>query len=334
MSDSERRDSPIGHDVIRLPHKPTAPLKYGFVQGRGRLAETHLVVFLNGLIGTQSIWERTIEELVQQWTESGNSNHPSLLTYDRYGQGHSAPDPYDETHGHGHDLHEVVRDLHLFVSEIWKQKRGQAASASFPKLVFVANSVGCVIGRFFAETRPGLVTALLLLDSNMANSDQVSLFPDPDAPGFDPAAAGLPDGVTVDDLRKTREMYRELFHPSVPNPESLDRRSVPELLPHADRPHLVGPDGRGPWITVVGHDWDKFAADCAHGVLNSPKALTNAYVNPAWARYNQGLTRLTDDERADGPMIADGCGHFIQSQDPFLVARLLQSLLEKVDSDL
>lgn len=128
-----------------------------------------------------------------------------------------------------------------------------------------------------------------------------------------------------------------MFHPSVRNPENLDRRNVAELLPHADRPHLVGfgspPPGHGPWITVVGHDPVRFADDCATGSLHSPRALTNAYVNPAWARYNEGLTRLTTDKErrtGGGPIIAENCGHFIQVDDPGLVAGLLRDLLERM----
>ncbi len=360
MPKSEEPPSTLDYDVIRLPHKPTAPLSYGFARGRGKLAETHLVVFLNGLIGAQTVWQEAVGELLESWKESDDSNHPSLLTYDRYGQGESSRDPYDETHELGHDLCEVVADLEVLVSEIWrlkmmpveKNENGGPGSSSYspfsshpsspspspsptPGLVFVGNSIGCVVGRFFAQTRrPGAAAALLLLDSNIANSDQVSLFPDPDAPGFDPGA--LPEGVAAADLRETRARYRELFHPSARNPENLDRRNVAELLPFADRPALPGRGGAGggPWVTVVGHDWDRFAEDCAKGSLASPEALTNTYVNPAWGMYNEGLVRLAGgDGRGEGPIIAEGCGHFIQKDDPALVARLLQALLEKVKGD-
>jgi len=45
-----------------------------------------------------------------------------------------------------------------------------------------------------------------------------------------------------------------MFDLPVKNIECLDRRNGPTLLPHGDRPKLVGPDNMGPWITVVGHD--------------------------------------------------------------------------------
>ncbi|KAL7629056.1 hypothetical protein AAE478_000574 [Parahypoxylon ruwenzoriense] len=211
-----------------------------------------------------------------------------------------------------------------------------------PNLIFIGNSIGCVIARLYASTYPGVAEGFLLLDSNMANSDMVSVFPDPDAPDFDPKC--LPDDVTVDDLRRTRERYAAAFHPSVPNPEHLDRRNIAELLPHADKPRLRGPppppqngdgddDGaKGPWITVVGHDWETFADEGLRGSMNVPKSLTNAFMNPAWGRYNEGLVRLTEEDRARGPVIAKRCGHFIQRDDPVLVAELIDDLLRRVET--
>lgn len=309
------------------------------------MSTTDLIVFLNGLIVPQISWQPTID-CIQRWAENGHrSNYPLLLTYDRYGQGESGRDPADEQHGGSHDINEVISDLHALVQELWKtktkeisngqplQKGGQAANQETPKLIFVANSIGCVIARLYAETYPGVAEALLLLDSNIANSDQVSMFPDPDAPGFDPAI--LPDDVTVEDLRRTRAAYASHFHPSAPNPEHLDRRNIASLLPHSDSPKLRGVGeggGKRPWITVVGHDWEVFAEEGSRGSMNVPKSLTNAFVNPAWARYNEGLTHLTDAERARGPVIATGCGHFIQRDDPDLVALLTDDLLSKIEA--
>ena len=300
VSLQEQKPFILSNGTVSLPHKPTAPLSYGFAEGRGSLGNTHLLVFLNGLLGTQTVWHDTVEKLAQSWDDDGSDKRPNLLTYDRYGQGDSARDPYDETHEFGHDLREVVRDLEALVAEVWRLEKKPYASRFSrkgagnrgPKLIFVANSMGCVVGRYFEQMYPGTTSALLLLDSNIANSDQISLFPDPDAPDFDPRI--LPDDVTVDVLRRVRESYRTTFGPDVRNPENFDRRNVAALLPHADRPALRGSEptcngggggggGRcpGPWITVVGHDPEKFADDGAEGSLNCPRSLTNAYVNPA-----------------------------------------------------
>ncbi|KAI1879879.1 hypothetical protein JX265_001500 [Neoarthrinium moseri] len=318
----------VERGVVRLPRKPTATLSYGIAQGHGPLSTTHLLVFLNGLIMHQRGWDATIQNLLQIWgAGAGTANYPSLLTYDRYGQGDSEPDPADEQSKYGHDMREVVRDLNDLVFKIWYDKQ-QDGAPSRPHLVFVANSIGCVIARLYAETYPSSVAALLLLDSNIANSDLVSIFPDPDLQDFDPTS--LPAGVSVADLRDTRAKYKAIFHPSVRNPENLDRRNVADLLPYDHKPVLKGPDSRGAWITVVEHDWDTFAEEGLTGSLKTPKGLTNAYMNPAWHRYNEGLVRLTEKERSEGPVTAKGCGHFIQRDDPGFVANAIHRLVMKL----
>ncbi|KAI2469886.1 alpha/beta-hydrolase [Annulohypoxylon bovei var. microspora] len=330
-------------ETICLPHKPDSPLSYRFLPGQGPLSTTHLVVFLNGLIIPQDGWLPAIRDLQRRWTKDGSRSRPSLLTYDRYGQGQSARDPADAANGGTHNVAEVVGDLHVLVREIWrtrasdhvvdsksksKSKNRKEATAPPPRLIFVANSIGCVVARLYAQTYPRAADALLLLDSNIANNDLVSIFPDPDAASFDPTV--LPPGTTIEDLRHARAGYARLFHPSVPNPEHLDRRDVAALLPASDAPALEGADGRGPWVTVVGHDWDTFAEEGARGSLHVPESLTNAFMNPAWAKYNEGLARLTSAAMARGPVVAVGCGHFIQKDDPALVAELMGDLLGKV----
>lgn len=65
-----------------------------------------------------------------------------------------------------------------------------------------------------------------------------------------------------------------------------------------------------------------------------PKAVTNAYMNPAWHKYNQGLTRLTERrDRQEEPIIAEGCGHFIQRDSPGFVADEIVGLLERLCGD-
>lgn len=281
MTESQEQPFKLEYDVIHLPRKSTAALSYGFVPGDSGsgLGESHLIVFLNGLIGTQTVWNQTVEQVLLGRRKESEPVHPPMLTYDRYGQGESARDPTDDPQ-FGHDLNAVVADLRDLIEEVWKLKTASGNPVGFPKLIFVANSIGCVIGRYFAQLYPLTTSALLFLDSNIANSDQVSLFPDPDAPDFNPKE--LPEGVTVNQLRETRDKYRELFHPAVRNAEGFDRRNIATLLPDADKPKLkgtrlsTGPQN-GPWLTVVGHDPEKFAEDGETGSLHAPKALTNTY---------------------------------------------------------
>jgi hypothetical protein len=109
------------------------------------------------------------------------------------------------------------------------------------------------------------VSAILFLDSIMANSDFVSIFPDPDALGFAEKYLPLPEGVTEDGLRETRLKYGKVFHPAtgiMGKAEGLSRKNLAGFLPYSDRPILrFERDGKGPWITVVGHGFTTFAEE-------------------------------------------------------------------------
>ena len=218
---------------------------------------------------------------------------PNILTYDRFGQGESDRDPSDpdpeiDNTPYGHSPLDVIADLHqllLLISQYLSQ------DLSSLNLVFIANSIGCPLARLFNHHHSQVrVTGYLFLDSMMANSDFISVFPDPDSPEFDPEK-DLRQGVSEEDLRWTRQKFREKFHPSVGNTERLDRRGLRTLLPWADRPKLTIPplrDGEEeeedknlngkekqeqeqeqagmregtitrPKAIVIGHDWDVFA---------------------------------------------------------------------------
>ena len=182
---------------------------------------------------------------------------PSMLAYDRYGQGLSEDrDPLDEAgeKGYGHDVMDVVRDLHQLISQIATQELGKVGVEL--RLVLVANSIGCAIARLYAWRYPGTVAGLLLLDSMVANSD-LDFWPNPDEEGF--KAELLPEDVTVEVLREHRAKFAAIFRPEVVNREGLDRRRLPKLLPRSDEPKLMGPDGKRPFVTVVGHDFERFA---------------------------------------------------------------------------
>ena len=66
--------------------------------------------------------------------------------------------------------------------------------------------------------------------------------------------------------------------------------------------------------------------------MGTPVSLSMQYSNPAWHEYNVGLTKLTDPERAKGPIIATGCGHFIQRDDPEFVVQQVLRMLKDLDS--
>lgn len=317
----------ITFDSIRLDTKPTACLECSQVQSVGETGQSNiLVVFLNGLIAPQSFWLPIMTLVLRHLNMSGGSvvSRPQMLAYDRYGQGRTIDrDPSDEgkEDGYGHDTLEVVRDLYQLIRQTTQDSDNQPR-----RIMFVANSIGCAIARLYAQEYPGAVAGMLLLDSIMANSDFVSIFPDPDAPDFDPES--LPQDITPETLRETRKRFREVFHPSVKNSESLDRRNLATLLPDADKPSLVGGfAGKAPFVTVVGHDPAWFAKESFEGSMETPIPISMHYTNPVWHLYNEGLTKLTDAEKASGPIIAKDCGHFIQRDNPVFVSKLVYEML-------
>ena len=135
--------------------------------------------------------------------------------------------------------------------------------------------------------------------------------------------------MSVEVLRVQRAKFAAVFSPEVINREGLSRRNLAKLLPHSDAPTLgAHQDGR-PWVTVVGHDFDAFAAESLR-TMGTPIGLSMTYMNPIWHKYNQGLVHITDREKSKGPIFAKGCGHFIQRDDPDFVVRETLELVDKV----
>ncbi|KAK0623821.1 Alpha/Beta hydrolase protein [Immersiella caudata] len=307
--------------LITLPHKPTSPLHISLSLPSPIPPNPTLLIFLNGLLLPRTSWTPTVSHLLSSFS----STHPlpALLTYDRFGQGTSPRDPADllpsET-PYGHDALSITTDLHALLTVTSTQYLHTPLSQT--KLIFIANSIGCPLARLYITSHPDLtILAAIFLDSMMANADFVSLLPDPETT-LD-LEKNLPEGVTLGDIVHARERFRAMFHPDVPNREGFDRRGLKRLLPEADGPRLT----RGMRLVVVGHDGDVFAEEGEKGSLGVKKAVTNAYVNPAWTRYNEGLTRLVADSELK---IAKGCGHFIQRDDPEFVAGEILRLLERV----
>ncbi|KAL4863517.1 hypothetical protein BDV12DRAFT_206402 [Aspergillus spectabilis] len=313
---------------LALTTKPTAQLSYTYHPATTptTTATPQLIVFLNGLGLPQAFWLPTITQLKEKYP-----THPAILTYDRYGQGQTTDrDPDDvnaEDPTHGHDCLVVVKDLHQLITQISVEKLN-VEKVENVSIIFVANSIGCALARLYAQEYPATVSALLLLDSVLANSDFVSIYPDPDAADF--TTSNLPTGITPDALRTAREGVRRIFHPSVGSKEGLSRRNLADLLPHADRPVLVGPGNKGPLVTIVGHEFETFAQESTR--MGQPKELTNEYANPYWERYNQGLVRITEEGRGKGPIQAPGSGHFVQKDNPSFVVVELVEILGKLEA--
>ena len=308
------------HASVFLPPSPNA-----FTKG----PDPTILVFLNGMMLSRAGWAPTVEHLVSLRSGSGDGSPsssateiPPILTFDRFGQGDSDPDPTDAAGSpYGHDMLSAVADLEELLAQAQSlllpppspgsagpdaTATATATAPSPPNLVLVCNSIGCALARLYAAAHPGRVAAALLLDSMIANTDFVSEMPDPDAlPGADDEAKerGLPAGVTVDGLRRARDAMRRRFHPDVPNRERLDRRNSAALLPRADAPVLVGPERggrgadaeeRGVRVVVVGHDPGTFAEQteevgAARWVVEQSHASRSW-----WPTSHRGTDVLTD----------------------------------------
>ena len=310
----------ISHHVA-LTHKPMASIHYSFARGGGK--DSILVVFLNGLMTEKVTWLPVMSGIIRRRIGTA-AGFPSMLAYDRYGQGMSDDrDPADhgKAEGHGHDCKDAADDLHCLIDQVAQQQMGTKVEQL--RLVLVGNSIGCAIARLYAQSHP--VAAVLFLDSIMANSN-FDFWPDPDAPGFDERE--LPRDVSVEVLREQRVKLKAIFHPSTINKEGLSRRDLATLLPYSDRP-MLGEEGRRPLVTVLGHDYEAFAAENLR-TMGTPIGLSMKYANPKWHEYNQGLVELTDKSLSKGPTQAKGCGHFIQRDDPITVIDETLNLVDNI----
>ena len=323
----------VDYQFIHLITKPTAQICYSFSEAsRPSVPPTKplLVVFVNGLGLAQTSWAPVIATLKELRSDT---HIPAILTYDRFGQGQTTDrDPQDDPASdpmHAHDCISAITDLHQLIVQITTEKMGIRDTEDV-SLVLVANSIGCALARLYAQQYSNTVAGLLLLDSVLANSDFISIFPDPDAEDFD-ASVALPDGITPDILRSAREKVKRIFHPSVGNREGMSRKNLSGLLLESDSPVLKGVDGQGPYVTVAGHEFEAFATESEK--MGIPKALSINYSNPYWHKYNQGLSKITGPARSKGPLQAPGSGHFIQKDNPAFVAQELDEILSKILGD-
>jgi pimeloyl-ACP methyl ester carboxylesterase len=261
---------------LSIPSKPDAPISCTFFSGRNDQRTAHLIVFVNGLGLPASSWLAGISLL-----RSKVQGCPPILTYDRYGQGlTSARDPLDKVKG-SHDFLDVVKDLHEIILSIATFKlRLDEKDVESGKLhlLLVGASIGGPIVRLYTQHHPGIIAGAIILDSNIANANYSDIWPDPDAPGFDPKTVIAPDCPTVEEYRVARNKLAAMFDLSVKNPESLDRSTGPSLLPDADAPKLVGPGGCGPFLSIVGHDPVTFANGSLEK-MGTPKSLSMKFTN-------------------------------------------------------
>jgi pimeloyl-ACP methyl ester carboxylesterase len=221
-------------DMVRIPWRD-APLAVELRRGEPTAggAPSPVVVFVNGLGSGRASWSQTTSRLPKQYT---------LLTYSRFGQDDTPRLP-DDVPEELRDGAAAARDLGELVRELARREGpGFDLFSSSAPVVFVAHSIGVAIARLlFAsggfEDVAAAVGGALFLDPSIVNSDFVSLFPAP--------SDGEPE-----ELTRTREATRRVFHPSAPNAEGFNRKTFAKLLPLAEEPALK----HDPYLTVVGHD--------------------------------------------------------------------------------
>lgn len=286
------------------------------------------IVFVNGLGLPQAFWQpclHLLEKRVSIEDSDVKSTKIIATTYDRYAQGLSKID--NNGLPKRHDLSDATDELESIISQLQILHKEELSGA---RIVLVAHSLGVPLARLFLEKNTSLsrsTVAAIFLDSNIANLNMASLLPDPTSPDFD--ASKLPADTTVDELKSTRANYERMFAPSAPNPENLDRSTLADLLPFADQPKLDTISGSEFLLTVIAHDPAAFAME---GLKISTRGLTEQYIEPAWHKYNMGLLRLTggDDPGADDIVVAPGAGHFIQRDNPGVVAEEIYKMLGSV----
>lgn len=269
----------VPSELLTIPSKPTAPISYTLFPAIGDEISSvkHLIVIVNGLGLPAASWAPSISVL-----RSSVKSCPTILTYDRYGQGlTTARDPIDGTKERGHDFLDVVVDLHEIITTIASTSLGlPAADVASGKLhlLLVGASIGAPIARLYSQNHPGLVAGLILLDSNIANVNYSDFWPDPDKPNFDPCLV-VSDDCTLEQYVKERTKLAKMFDLNVKNPEGLDRTTSPALLPHSSTPLLVGPRGVGPLLSVVGHDPETFEI-LSFQMMGTPRSLSRKLTNP------------------------------------------------------
>jgi pimeloyl-ACP methyl ester carboxylesterase len=265
-------------EYLSIRSKPSAPISHIFFPAINPPSslKKHLIVFVNGLGLPASSWLPSIQIL-----HDSIKSCPAILTYDRYAQGlTTARDPLDTQKPLGHDFVDVANDLHEVITTIATSKLGlKTLDLEEEKLhlLLVGASIGAPIIRLYVQHHPGNAAGIILLNSNIC-VDYSAVWPDPDAPGFDPESI-ISDDCTTEQYRVERSKISKMFDLQVRNPEGLDRSNSAVLLPHADAPKLVGVNGKGPELTVVGHDPETFA-EMSFMMMGTPKSLSERLTNP------------------------------------------------------
>lgn len=175
---------------------------------------------------------------------------------------------------------DVVRHLHELITKTatsWMSLEDNDIEDKKLQLFLVGASIGGPIARLYTQHHPGIVAGMLLLDSNICSVNYSDILPDPNAPEFAPEDV-VRDDCTLVQYIEARNKLVAMFDLHVKNPEHLDRRTGPKLLPIASGPQLDGPGPKGPLLSIVGHDPLTFAEQ-GFERMGTPRSVTMEFLN-------------------------------------------------------
>ncbi|TGO27715.1 hypothetical protein BPAE_0038g00610 [Botrytis paeoniae] len=202
---------------------------------------------------------------------STSSVKPSILTYDRHGQGATtSQDPVDDIPGtdpgYDHDLNDAVNDLHELI---------QVTVATNPKLVLVVGSIGAHVARIYAHKHPATVEGLLFLDSSIGNAEATDLWPNSHTSDIKESDV-VGDDCTPKQYIEAYATLGRTFNTDIKSSEGLERRDFLQLLPKPSSPKLQGLNGKEPWLKVIGHDSEPSAEEMWR-ISKIPKSINRNY---------------------------------------------------------
>jgi pimeloyl-ACP methyl ester carboxylesterase len=277
--------------AIIEPTHPEATLSY-YLRDENPTPDTPLVVLVCGLALPMQSWATTVSNLCERLPDV------SILAYDRWDRGKSRGLPVSRKGVN--DISTAGMDLGLLLNNLGLSKR---------PLIMVGQSMGCPIIRMYAiQTPTANIRGVVFIDSMMANSDFISVFP-AENDDEDP------------DLTSTRQLIIERFHPSVQNTEGISRMNAAQLLPFASTPRFP----TNPHLIVLGHDPEYFA-QFSEKSTGMNANMVKRYLQPAWETYNEGLLKLSDNAIGDVRIVPDS-GHFIQMDQPGVVVDAILEVL-------
>jgi hypothetical protein len=98
-----------------------------------------------------------------------------------------------------------------------------------------------------------------------------------------------PPGTPLDVYEAAYKKMTTIFASGAKNPEGFDRREIKNILPDPSKPKLKGPSGKGPWVTVVGHELEQFSKE-EWEMMKVPIGMAAMYTQPYVDAHSRLLT--------------------------------------------